>query len=126
MNEREHAKAWRTLIGGNLGSGGAYDYDDAPAALPGVYVLVTVSRRYAEPAYASGLRGTTPVRLTTLAVGRTVDEARWARQRVAAVVDESQTTVDGLVTTPVQFETETPIEPDDGRYSGLTAWTYTV
>lgn len=120
--ERVHAAAWRTALETPLGACSAYDYDDVPAVLPNVYVLVTVSRRFGGVARNSGRRPLQGWRLTTLAVGKTVDEARWAREKVFTALNETRNAT--LGTTLVEFETETPIERDGDRYSGLTSWTY--
>jgi hypothetical protein len=99
-----------------------------PDKLPGLYALVTVTKRAGAPVYMCGGKAMTGYRLTTLAVGRTVDEARWVRDiRSRPPSRTSSINVAGYTTsTRVRLETEQPIEPDDGRYSGLTSWTYAL
>lgn len=124
--EVEHAAAWRAALETPLGKWSAYDYDDVPAALPNLYALVTVSRRFGDDLRLSGGRRLVGYRATTLAVGRTVDEARWVRDRIEEAVADQRITVDGVETTLIRFESENPPEPDDGRYSGVTTWTYAL
>ena len=54
------------------------------------------------------------------------NEARAAREWIEAEIRNKSLTVDGRESTDVRFETEDVIEPDDGRYSGLTTWTYAL
>jgi hypothetical protein len=124
--ETGHAEAIRSALEVPLGKWSAYDYDDVPEVLPNLYALVTVSKRFGAPIGFAGGKPVNGYRLTTLAVGRTVEEARWIRDLVAGAIEDQKLTIDGLSTTRVRLETEQPIEPDDGRYSGLTAWTYAL
>lgn len=121
MSERTHAAAWRTAIGAVTGDLVAYDYDDVPAPLPSVYALVTVSRRFGGEPRNHGKRPMIGWRLTTLAVGGTIDEARWAREKVHTLNETRNST---LASTLLTFESETEIEKDGDRYSGITVWTY--
>ncbi|HKY58305.1 MAG TPA: hypothetical protein VJL80_09730 [Aeromicrobium sp.] len=108
-----------------------YDYGEVPGAdgndgvLPSVYVLLTVERRYVGPRRA-GRAGRSGWRITARYVGRNVDEARWALDKVTDAIDEARLTIGGYVSTPVTHESSTAIEPDDGRFSGLTVWTYAL
>lgn len=126
MGEVAHAAAIRDALDAPLGKWSAYDYDDVPDVLPGLYALVTVSKRFGAPIYMCGGKAQHGYRLTTLAVGRTIDEARWVRDRIADALEDKPLTIDGDTTTRVRLESEQPIEPDDGRYSGLTSWTYAL
>ena len=130
--EVEQAAAIRALLAAPLGTPasdpgrGVFDYDDAPATLPKLYARVTVSKRAGAPVYMSGGKAMRGYRLTTLAVGTTVDEARWVRDKIAATIEDRPVVIAGRETTRLRMETEQPIEPDDGRYSGLTTWTYAL
>lgn len=121
--ERSHASAWRTALDSQLGDWSAYDYDDVPETLPSIYVLITVERRYGGDPRLCGRKALKGWRMTTRAVGRTVDEARWARERVAAL-EYSRVAISGA--SPLEFEDETTIEADADRFSGLTTWTYST
>lgn len=125
--EREHAEEWRNVIDALLGdpvtdaTRGAFDYDDVPSPLPDIYALVTVTRRFGGDARNHGGKPMVGWRLTVRCIGRTVDEARWAREKVETLDVTRNAT---LATTLVMFEDDTPIEADGDRYSGLTAFTY--
>jgi hypothetical protein len=123
MSEELHAAAYIAALNTNLaGSATAYDYDEIPATLPNRYVEVTVSRRY-----GGEMRGEKPTtnlfRATTRVVAKSVSDARELRRRVS-LIEGTYLTVGGVNTTPIQFETDEPIGPDDGYYSGLTQWTW--
>ena len=126
MGEVEHAAAIRAALEVPLGVWSAYDYDDVPDVLPNLYVLITVSRRFGGQPRMCGGRTVHGWRLTTLAVGRTTDEARFIRDATSVALADRTVTVGGVVSTPIRFETEQPIAPDGGRQSGLTAWTYAL
>jgi hypothetical protein len=126
LTETAHVAAIRDTLTDALGQWSAYDYDDVPDKLPALYALVTVTKRAGAPVYMCGGKATTGYRLTTLAVGRTVDEARWVRDIIAATIEDQALDVAGTPSTRVRLESEQPIEPDDGRYSGLTTWTYAL
>jgi hypothetical protein len=119
--ERAHAAAWIAALDTPLGQWAAYDYDSVPATLPSIYVLITATRRFGGEPRNHGKRPMSGWRLTTLAVGRTMDEARWAREKVHTLAETRNAT---LGSTLLLFESENPIEADDDRYSGVTVWTY--
>lgn len=112
----------------NAAQAAAYDVDDLTkmAATPLNYVEVTVSRRYAEGDRLTGGRSTRSWRITTRVVTKTVSNAREYRRRVETALERRTLLIEGKRTTPVQLETESPIGPDDGWFSGLTTWTFTV
>lgn len=120
MTERAQAAALRAALETPLGQWSAYDYDDVPGDLPAIYVLVTVTRRFGGDKRNDGKLSRIGWRATTLAVGRTADEARWAREKVAGALEGKRLGDSSLI----DFDSESPIEPDDGRWSGLTSWTY--
>jgi len=122
--ERAHATAWRQTLDVPLGSWSAYDYDDVPSEAPQIHVLVTVSRRFGGDARNCGRRPIKGWRLTTREVGKTVDEARWAREKVQAALEEQRNAT--LGTSLLEMESQTEIEADEDMFSGLTVWTYTT
>ena len=63
--------------------------------------------------------------ITTRAVARTVSNAREMRRR-AGQIEGVSLVIGDEESTPVQFETEDLIAPDDDWYSGLTYWTYAL
>ena len=100
------------------------ELDDVPTPPPAFYTEVTVTRRF-----GGVVRGETPsttlYRITTRAVAQTVTNAREMRRR-AALIEGTSIAVGGVHSTPIQFETDEPIGPDSGWYSGLTSWTYAI
>lgn len=136
-DERTHRDVIEPLLRAALGvepvtgSQRVYDYGKVPGAdgntgtLPSIYVLLTVDRRFVGPRRA-GRAGRSGWRITARCVGRTVDEARWALDKVTDAIDETRLTIGGYVSTPVTHESSTEIAPDDGRHSGLTVWTYAL
>lgn len=130
LTEVEHAAAIRayldTALVGATVSWHAYDYDDVPDQLPANYAVISVTRRYADDFRFSYGRRLVGYRLSTLAVGITIDSTRWVRDRMTTALADRPLTLNGQPTTPVRFESENPIEWDDGRYSGSTFWTYAL
>lgn len=124
--EVAHASAVRAALDVPLGQWSAYDYDDVPTVLPEMYVLISLSRRFGGQSRLDGSTALGGWRLTTLAVGHTVDEARFIRDATAGALSNARLTVTGLLSSPIQFETEQPIAYDDGWFSGITAWTYAL
>lgn len=138
LDTRAHSTAIKAAIEARLGGSHAYDYDDVPgssqagspdlrsADLPDIYAAVSVERRYMPARRITAQAGRSGWRVAVRTVGRTVDEARWAQKRVAEALDEAQLTIDGLTTTAFQHESWTDADYDDGRYSGLTVYTYGI
>lgn len=125
MNLRQHAAAYRAAISANLGGSEAYGYDDVPDVLPDIYVIVSVTRRFAPAARFNGVHSMDHMRLTTLAVGRTEDEALWAQDRIGQAIEQKPVTIGSGVAYAV-FDDARPPVLKDGRYSGLLTWTYAV
>lgn len=130
IDPRVHATAVKAALDAALGAGKALDYDEVPGTngnagkLPNIYVAVSIERRGGARVRATATTGRTGWRVAARCVGRTVDECRWALFKVATALNETQLTIDGLPTTPVQFETDQAPEWDDGRYSALALYTY--
>lgn len=129
VDSRSHAEAVKAALVATVGAK-VYDYDEVPSmngnpgVLPNIYVVVSVERRAGAPRRASASTGRTGWRVAARAVGRTVDETRWAMAKVAAALNEARLTIDGTETTPAQFEADQAPELDNGRYSGLALYTY--
>lgn len=140
IDPRVHTAAVKAALNSTLGSvnpvpssgplGKALDYDEVPGAngkggtLPHIYVVVSVERRAGAPLRGTATTGRTGWRISARCVGRTVDEALWAMFKVATALNEVRLTIDGLPTTPVQFEADQTPEWDSGRYSALARYTY--
>ncbi len=123
LDERAHVDAWKASLETPLEQWSAYDYSEVPAVLPKIYVALSVKRRFGGEARNTGRKPITGWRLTTREVGRTEDEARWARNKVASLNETRNATLgSGLLA----FESQTDIAKDGDRYAGLTVWTYTT
>jgi len=122
----EELQASAILAALNAQDAHAYDIDDLKAlpAPPKNYTEVTVSRRYGGQDRLPGSTGRVGWRVTTRQVGATVTAARTLRQRAVTALLYQRLTIDGVLTTPIQFESEDPISEDDSWFSGLVTWTY--
>jgi hypothetical protein len=130
IDTRDHAVALKTAISSVAFP--LYDYGKVPGAdgneglLPDIYGLLTVERRGGLPLRRAATTGRTGWRTTVRVVGRTTDEARWALKQVSDALNEQTLTIAGLLTTPIQTESEQAPGPDDGRQSALSSWTYAL
>lgn len=126
MSEVAAAAAWIAALNTALSPNKAYDFDEAPTPAPPIHVLVTVERRFGSTRRMCGGRVLDAYRLTTTEVGSTVDEARWARDRIDARLEDKP--LEALETTRLRLEGRTPIgkptDDDLGMYEGVTTWTY--
>jgi len=128
-DEQLHAAAIITRLNAILpASVRAYDSDDVPDVKPAAYVEVLVSRRFGA-APARGTASTTRAgwRVAARVVDQTsVPNARRTANFVRTALEFYRLSVGGKTSTPVQFETAEAIGPDDGWWSGLTAYTYAI
>lgn len=124
MTGEQWATAVIAAINAKFTTPRAYELDSVPAVRPAQYIEVTVSRRFVDgtPRY-DGSKSWKGVRITTRAVAQTVTNARLLHTKTTEALEDVFLAVGGATTTPVQFETETPIAEDDGWYSGVTSWT---
>lgn len=127
------ATAVKAAIDAQLGTAAAsYDIDDVPGlngntgTLPFRYVEIGVSRRYTEPDRGDAMPSFIGYRITTRAVAKNITDARNLRRLTGLALENKALTVSGQTSTPVAFETEDPIAPDEDRYSGLTYWTTVI
>ena len=137
IDERAHKAVWVPIIEANFSTYHVYGYDDVPGqrgaegkvnagATPPIYGLISVTRRYVGTNYRSGLIGAKGVRLIVSAVGRTEDEAAWARMHIAQAIEGVAITVGGVESTITSFVLDTPITYDDGRYVGRSEFSYSI
>lgn len=126
-DERLHATAVVARLNAVLPAAvRAYDIDDVPAEKPSKYVEVTVSRRFGG-VLRTAATSTGGWRVTTRVVDQTsISNARLTANTVRTALEFYRLSVGGKTSTPTQFETAEVIGPDDGWWSGLTAWTYTL
>lgn len=90
--------------------------DTAPTA---DYTEVTVARRFGAAERVAGNAATVGWRITTRVVLRYAANAVEFRARIAGALEG----VGFGDSTPLGFETETEVGPDDGWWSGITSWT---
>lgn len=105
----------------------AFEMDDAPK-VGGDYVAVTVSRRFLGTPRANTTLGLGGWRITTRAVGNGVTNARVLLDICSQALEAAQVTANGVISTPIAFESEDPIrqdDADDNLWSGLRSWTTT-
>lgn len=124
----EEPNAVAVLAKMNAAGTTAYDSDTlkAAAVLPANYNEVTVERRFGGENRATGSTTRRGWRITARAVGITVSNARQMRKLAATSLEGARVVVDGKTSTPIQFESADPIGEDDGRWSGLTTYTYAI
>lgn len=128
MPDRSLAADFKTAVLAQFDSGSGVqvlDYDEAAdeATLPAIYVVISLTRRVGGDYRLSGGNLALGWRAVTTCVGLTVDEARWAQERVGRIEDR-RLSLTGYASTLVRLESDTAPEQDDGRYSAATSWTF--
>lgn len=103
----------------------AYELDDVPEPLPTAYAELTLSRRFGTATRLPGRQSRTGWRITTRAVAKGVTNARLVHEKTRQALEDARLDIGGVLTSPIQFETEEPVGDDDGWFSGLISWTYT-
>lgn len=94
------------------------------APLPQKWVLLTIERRYTETTHVGRTR--TAWRAYVRSVADSKHNASDLDTRCSKAIEDLLLTVDGETSTPVAHETSETVRPDDGKFSGLTAWTFTL
>lgn len=116
-----------TLITPVLPAGTAvYAHGRVPSPLPQMFVLLTVERAFAETSHGVRSRTRTSFRAYVRAVADHKHNADDITDRCSAVLEDAALLVDGWTSTPVQHESSEFVRPDDGKFSGLTTWTFTL
>ena len=131
LDARAHAEVVKAAVSTALGQWDAYDFDEAPGSngntgkLPNLFALVSVDMVPSVAPRMSARSGTTQWIISVRGVGRTIDEARWVLWKAATALQEKALTVSGRATTPLQLQPgQAPEKDDDGRYSGLSVYSY--
>ena len=127
-NEQTHAAAVVARLNAILpATVRAFDLDDMPTELPSKYVEVTVSRRFGGALRSAAVTSISGWRITTRVVDQnSIPNARLSANTVRTALEFYRLAIGGKTSTPVQFETAEVIGPDDGWWSGMTAWTYAL
>lgn len=102
----------------------AFTLDAVPDKLPPRFAVVHIARRFNAPVRSSAETDIVLWRATVSHVGSSVNETLWISMRVAEALNEATLTIAGDTYGPIQFELEQEPEPDDGRFSGRSQWTY--
>lgn len=130
---RPHATAIKAAIKAALPTSvNVYDYSTVPATngntgtLPASFVIVAIERRYNPNLRMSAQAGGSGWRVSARCVATTVTNAGLLLAAVATALDEVEIDIAGEMTTPVQFESDETPAYDDGRYAGLSIWTYAL
>lgn len=126
MTAQAHAVAIEALLDAVVDPKGAFEYDAVPSPRPTRYIEFGISRRFGGEPRTSSRKATTGYRLSVRAVADTIKDARTMHEKARAALEGIRVTVDGRVSTPIQFETEEEVGPDDGKFSGHIAYTYTI
>lgn len=105
----------------------AFELDDVPSPRPQEYIEVSVSRRFGGERRMSTEVGPTFYRAVVRGVShsksKNVDKAL---QKARAALEFQRISVGTRTSTPIQFETDEPTDPDDGWFSGVMTFTYTI
>ena len=88
-------------------------------------MVLTLTRRFGGTQRLSAQKPVTGWRLTAIAVGTTVKEARWCAERVANL-EATRVLLGGYDLSPLMFESANAPEPDDGWYSAASSWTFST
>lgn len=131
ITEEQVAAACLTMLNTALAGYGvtpgtikAYDLDEARGVTL-EQVQVTCTRRYT-PNERAGIGADLPYRLTTRPVADTVTNGRSIATLVDTALAGNRVVAGGVTSTPVRLESSDAIGEDDGRYSGLTTWTFVL
>lgn len=130
MTERADRSAHAAAIRAALEASGreVFTYTElakiAPEQRPDNYILFDLSRVFGGAQMNDGTDGTSLWRVGTRAVSDDDENAGVLLDDCRDALEGLCLDVDGSSTGPVTFETEIPIAPDDGKYSGLIDWTY--
>lgn len=127
MTANANAAAILTLLNAALSDVEAYEADEVPKTRPSEYVDIAIGRRFGGERRSSSQAGLTGYRLTVRATSEMApSNVRDTLEDCRAALEYQRVTVGGEVSTPLQFETEDPAGEDEGHFSGVMAFTYTI
>lgn len=116
-----------------------YDYDRVPGLLdsttgkpnpgqtPTAYGLLSVERRYVDPAVArAGRTSTTGWRVGVRVCAKSPNECREQVATLAEALTGETVTVTGVRSTPLWHDSSTAVESGSNYFSSLHQWTYAL
>ena len=127
MTAAENATALLAVLNAAVAPRKVYTLDKVPSPRPANYVEIGLSRRFGGERKMS--TDITPkfYRLTVRSVAQmSTNAVQDDLEKCRAALEFQRITVDGRSSTPIQFETEDPAEPDGTWFSGLLVFTYTI
>lgn len=102
----------------------AYDASTVPVSKPAEFVVVSVARRSGGSPRA-GRYVTTGWGIYLMAVSQTsVANARNSLRLAGAAIESQVITAGGAASTPVKFDNQRTVGPDDGWFSGVINYTF--
>lgn len=123
----QHAVAVLAVINAPLPAAiRAYETDHIPDPLPDQYVEVILTRVFGGEPMLDGSIASSGWLIFTRFVAKSITNAGRLQDRVGGELEGRILTIAGRASTPVTFETEEPIAPDNGWYSGSAQWAYTI
>lgn len=103
-----------------------YAHGKVPSPLPQKFVLLTVERAYVESTHGVRARTRASFRAYVRAVADMKHNADDIADRCSGALEDAWLVIDGSTSTPVQHESSEFVRPDDGKFSGLTTFTFTL
>lgn len=94
--------------------------------LPAAYTELYLSERFTSPVLVGGRSTLRAWRVQTRAVATTEENARVMRERARSALEEQVIDVGGVTATIFRAVSDDPIGEDNGRYSGLSEYGYTL
>lgn len=92
--------------------------------LPQKWVLLTIERRYTETTHIGRTR--TAFRAYVRTVADTKHNAGDLTLRCTEAIEDAVLVIDDVESTMVAHETSEAVKPDDGKFSGMTSFTFTL
>lgn len=97
-----------------------------PGSTPDQYVLLQVERRTVPNVRMVGLASRTGWRITVRPVAPDATRCRWALNHVSTRLEGCTLSVGGFDSIPLQHETTDSVTPDEGLFSAVARWTYSL
>lgn len=128
-SEQDVAVAFKALLQAQLDGYGATGADaldlDEARGVNVDHVQVTLTQRFSGSERA-GVADQHPYRATTRPVAAFIASARDLNRRADLALKGARLVVGSETSTPIRLESQDAIGEDDGKYSGLTTWTFTL